>query len=203
MRLEARCVAARCASGRAPRREARVMLGRCPSRPSVQALRRKPAARRRLTAEMTFRNGSMQEIPISGWVGKTHLAVSLAITAAEAGRRVNYGTLAGLIELLTDAKAAGNCRAGCACSPNRRSWWSTRSATCRSAHNAECRSQWLRRRADSETDTGDSGSDLLVPYTTMPGHGRGPRITSSLHIAWGSMLCCVPASRKVQIPMTR
>ena len=30
-------------------------------------------------------------------VGKTHLAISLAIAAAEAGRRVYYGTLAGLI----------------------------------------------------------------------------------------------------------
>ena len=32
-------------------------------------------------------------------VGKTHLAISLAIAAAEAGRRVYYGTLAGLIPL--------------------------------------------------------------------------------------------------------
>ena len=41
-------------------------------------------------------------------VGKTHLAISLAITAAEAGRRVYYGTLAELIGSLTDARAAGN-----------------------------------------------------------------------------------------------
>ena len=41
-------------------------------------------------------------------VGKTHLAISLAISAAEAGRRVYYGTLAGLIESLAEAKAAGN-----------------------------------------------------------------------------------------------
>ena len=41
-------------------------------------------------------------------VGKTHLAISLAIAAAEAGRRVYYGTLAELIESLTQAKAAGN-----------------------------------------------------------------------------------------------
>ena len=41
-------------------------------------------------------------------VGKTHLAISLAIAAAEAGRRVYYGTLAELIESLTEAKAAGN-----------------------------------------------------------------------------------------------
>ena len=37
-------------------------------------------------------------------VGKTHLAISLAVAAAEYGRRVYYGTLAGLIE----AKTAGN-----------------------------------------------------------------------------------------------
>ena len=41
-------------------------------------------------------------------VGKTHLAISLAITAAEAGRRVYYGTLAGLIDSLTESKTAGN-----------------------------------------------------------------------------------------------
>ena len=40
-------------------------------------------------------------------VGKTHLAISLAIAAAESGWRVYYGTLAGLIESLVDAKAAG------------------------------------------------------------------------------------------------
>ena len=40
-------------------------------------------------------------------VGKTHLAISLAIAAAEAGRRVYYGTLAGLIDSLMDARAAG------------------------------------------------------------------------------------------------
>ena len=40
-------------------------------------------------------------------VGKTHLAISLAIAAAEAGRRVYDGTLAGLIDSLTDARAAG------------------------------------------------------------------------------------------------
>ena len=36
------------------------------------------------------------------------LVISLAIAAAESGRRVYYGTLAGLIESLTEAKAAGN-----------------------------------------------------------------------------------------------
>ena len=41
-------------------------------------------------------------------VGKTHLAISLAITAAQAGRRVYYGTLAGLIESLMEAKTAGD-----------------------------------------------------------------------------------------------
>ena len=41
-------------------------------------------------------------------VGKTHLAISLAIAAAESGRRVYYGTLAALIESLMEAKTAGN-----------------------------------------------------------------------------------------------
>ena len=40
-------------------------------------------------------------------VGKTHLAISLAIAAAESGCCVYYGTLAGLIESLVDAKVAG------------------------------------------------------------------------------------------------
>jgi DNA replication protein DnaC len=40
-------------------------------------------------------------------VGKTHLAVSLAIAAAQNGRRVYYGTLAELITSLEEAQAAG------------------------------------------------------------------------------------------------
>jgi DNA replication protein DnaC len=40
-------------------------------------------------------------------VGKTHLAISLAIAAAEHGRRVYYGTLGDLILSLEDAQAAG------------------------------------------------------------------------------------------------
>jgi DNA replication protein DnaC len=40
-------------------------------------------------------------------VGKTHLAISLAIAAAQAGRRVYYGTLVDLISSLEEAKAAG------------------------------------------------------------------------------------------------
>jgi DNA replication protein DnaC len=40
-------------------------------------------------------------------VGKTHLAISLAIAAAENGRRVYYGTLVDLIESLEQAKAVG------------------------------------------------------------------------------------------------
>jgi DNA replication protein DnaC len=40
-------------------------------------------------------------------VGKTHLAISLAIAAAQSGRRVYYGTLADLITSLEDARAAG------------------------------------------------------------------------------------------------
>jgi hypothetical protein len=40
-------------------------------------------------------------------VGKTHLAISLAIAAAEHGRRVYFGTLVDLIDSLQQAKAAG------------------------------------------------------------------------------------------------
>ena len=40
-------------------------------------------------------------------VGKTHLAISLAIATAESGRKVYYGTLADLIDSLEDAQAAG------------------------------------------------------------------------------------------------
>lgn len=40
-------------------------------------------------------------------VGKTHLALSLAIAAAQHGRRVYYGTLADLITSLEEAQAAG------------------------------------------------------------------------------------------------
>jgi DNA replication protein DnaC len=40
-------------------------------------------------------------------VGKTHLAISLAIAAAESGRRVYYGTLGDLITSLEDAQTAG------------------------------------------------------------------------------------------------
>jgi DNA replication protein DnaC len=40
-------------------------------------------------------------------VGKSHLAISLAITAAQSGRRVYYGTLADLITSLEEAQQAG------------------------------------------------------------------------------------------------
>jgi DNA replication protein DnaC len=40
-------------------------------------------------------------------VGKTHLAISLAVAAAQHGRRVYYGTLADLILSLEEAQAAG------------------------------------------------------------------------------------------------
>ena len=43
--------------------------------------------------------------------GKTHLAISLAIAAAQSGRRVYYGTLADLITSLEEAQAAGRLQA--------------------------------------------------------------------------------------------
>ena len=48
-------------------------------------------------------------------VGKTHLAISLAIAAAQSGRRVYYGTLADLITSLEEAQAAGRLHAGSRC----------------------------------------------------------------------------------------
>jgi DNA replication protein DnaC len=44
-------------------------------------------------------------------VGKTHLAISLAIAAAQSGRRVNYGTLADLMTSLEQAQAGGRLKA--------------------------------------------------------------------------------------------
>ncbi len=43
-------------------------------------------------------------------VGKTHLAVSLAVTAAERGRRVYYATLADLVLSLVEAERQGQLR---------------------------------------------------------------------------------------------
>lgn len=43
-------------------------------------------------------------------VGKTHLAISLAIAAAQHGRKVYYGTLVDLISSLEDAEASGDLR---------------------------------------------------------------------------------------------
>lgn len=43
-------------------------------------------------------------------VGKTHLAISLAVTAAQRGRRVYYGTLADLVLSLVEAERQGRLR---------------------------------------------------------------------------------------------
>ena len=40
-------------------------------------------------------------------VGKTHLAISVAITAAESGRKIYFGSLTDLVDSLEEAKAAG------------------------------------------------------------------------------------------------
>ena len=54
-------------------------------------------------AIVTFASVALQ---FSG-AGKTHLAISLAIAAAQRGRRVYYGTLVDLITSLEEAQAAG------------------------------------------------------------------------------------------------
>jgi DNA replication protein DnaC len=41
-------------------------------------------------------------------VGKTHLAISLAVAAAQSGRRIYYGTLVDLITSLEEAQQAGH-----------------------------------------------------------------------------------------------
>lgn len=41
-------------------------------------------------------------------VGKTHLAISLAIATAQSGRRVSFGTLANIINELEEAQASGH-----------------------------------------------------------------------------------------------
>ena len=74
-------------------------------------------------------------------VGKTHLAISLAIAAAEAGRRVYYGTLAGIDRVPHRGQGRRQPVAAAACADaSRPCWWSTRLATCRSTRTAPCSS---------------------------------------------------------------
>ena len=53
-------------------------------------------------------------------VGKTHLAISLAVATAERGRRIYYGALADLITSLEEAQAAGRYSTDSRSSPTRR-----------------------------------------------------------------------------------
>jgi DNA replication protein DnaC len=55
--------------------------------------------------------GIEPNLPRTAGVGKTHLAIGLAIAAAQSGRRVYYGTLADLITSLEEAQAAGRLQA--------------------------------------------------------------------------------------------
>jgi hypothetical protein len=66
------------------------------------------------------------------------LTISLAIAAAQSGRRVYFGTLADLITSLEEAQAPVDCRRASRCSRIRRSSWSTGSAISRSAGLAPC-----------------------------------------------------------------
>lgn len=97
-------------------------------------------------------------------VGKTHLAISLATTAADAGRRVYYGTLASLIDSLIEAGPRESCPGGCACSPIPRCSWSMESATSRSARTAPCSS--------FSSSTSKQGLRRMGTRPRRRGHGR-------------------------------
>lgn len=112
-------------------------------------------------------------------VGKTHLAISLAIRAAQNGRRVYYGTLADLITSLEEAQAGGTSSSASRSSPIRRSWWSTRSATCRSPAPDPCSSSspWPRRY---ETASTVSGFGTSAGAERMAGWRLDPRLTQRI-----------------------
>jgi len=59
-------------------------------------------------------------------VGKTHLAISLAVTAAERGRRIFYSTLSDLVLISKTLSAKAGFVIGSPRSASRRSWSSTR-----------------------------------------------------------------------------
>lgn len=71
-------------------------------------------------------------------VGKSHLAISLAVAAAKRGRRVYYGTVIDLISSLEEAQATGQLLRRLTVLTIQRCWSSTRLATCRSRTAALC-----------------------------------------------------------------
>lgn len=71
-------------------------------------------------------------------VGKTHLALSLAVAAVTGGRRVYYATLAELVVSLEEAQAQGGSPIVCGRWSSRASFWWTRSAICRSVAPGPC-----------------------------------------------------------------
>jgi DNA replication protein DnaC len=63
-------------------------------------------------------------------VGKTMLAVALAIAACQAGYSIYFTTLDDLVRNLKDAEASGRFAKSCRPTSSPPCWWSTRWATC-------------------------------------------------------------------------
>ena len=100
------------------RLQAAMRSSRLPGRQAARATSTSPSSRRcvasrsRVCTSSASSSAARMSIFLGPpGVGKTHLAISLAIAAAQSGRRVYYGTLADLITSLEEAQAAGRLQA--------------------------------------------------------------------------------------------
>jgi DNA replication protein DnaC len=87
-------------------------------------------------------------------VGKTHLAISLAIAAAQSGRRVYYGTLADLITSLEEAQAAGPSRSAGRRRDRLSADYAYRGDALLSAHDASLRARLHRAHLEQGLKSG-------------------------------------------------